>query len=86
MMLLRCQPGAFIVLFTESEPGGVSIAMSEDCHVRVCLCAPVYVMCVHTRAEMDSNFYYPDIPNRIFPDILRIVTSSIAIETLYVLS
>ena len=29
------------------------------------------------RAEMDlySNFYYPDILNRIFPDILRIVTS-----------
>ena len=24
-MLLRCQPGTFIVRFTESEPGGVSI-------------------------------------------------------------
>jgi len=30
-----------------------------------------------------SNFYYPDILNRIFLDILRIVTSSIAIETLF---
>ena len=27
------------------------------------------------RAEMDGKFYYPDILNIIFPDILRIVTS-----------
>jgi len=36
-----------------------------------------------TRAETDSNFYYPDILDTIFPDILRIVTSSIAVEKLY---
>ena len=25
--MLRCQPGTFIVRFTESEPGGVSIVL-----------------------------------------------------------
>ena len=40
---------------------------------------------VDIRAEMDSSFYYPDILNKIFPDILRIVTSSLAIKALYIL-
>ena len=38
---------------------------------------------VYTRAETDGKFYYPDILNTIFPDILRIVTSLFAIEALY---
>lgn len=40
-MLLRCQPGTFIVRFTESEPGGVSIVWVKSkcvvCRVDVCL-------------------------------------------------
>ena len=41
------------------------------------------ILCVWNRAETDSNFYYPDILNKTYPDILRIVTSSLAIETFY---
>ena len=40
-MLLRCQPGTFIVRFTESEPGGVSIVWVKS----KCLCLPVCVVC-----------------------------------------
>ena len=59
-------------------------------YVRACVCDCVYVLvracvcaCVCIRAETDSNFYYPDILNKTYPDILRIVTSSLAIETFY---
>ena len=55
----------------------------------VCTCMLMYYVCVILgvctciRAEIDSNFYHQDILNRIFLDILWIVTSSVAIETLY---
>ena len=36
-MLLRCQPGTFIVRFTESEPGGVSIVwVKSKCGCMLC--------------------------------------------------
>ena len=36
-MLLKCQPGTFIVRFTESEPGGVSIVWVKS----KCICCVV---------------------------------------------
>ena len=57
-MLLRCQPGTFIVRFTESEPGGVSIVWVKSkcvfcvfvvlcvCCVHVCVCVCVLCACV----------------------------------------
>lgn len=41
-MLLRCQPGTFIVRFTESEPGGVSIVWVKSKSV----CSWVTITCV----------------------------------------
>lgn len=42
-MLLRCQPGTFIVRFTESEPGGVSIVwVKSKCGCMLCSLSMIY--------------------------------------------
>ena len=40
-MLLRCQPGTFIVRFTESEPGGVSIVWVKSKYLCLVVCPSV---------------------------------------------
>lgn len=51
-MLLRCQPGTFIVRFTESEPGGVSIVWVKSKSVCLCVCTHV---CLHERCRLVSS-------------------------------
>ena len=45
-MLLRCQPGTFIVRFTESEPGGVSIVWVKSKCFLLAVCPSVCGMSI----------------------------------------
>ena len=49
-MLLRCQPGTFIVRFTESEPGGVSIVWVKSKY----LCVVRQISTLHKRQTVGT--------------------------------